>query len=257
MNLEQVFNFKKNNLLNIYCTAGYPNLKDLPTVLKALHEAEVDMVEIGIPYSDPLSDGPTIQASNSRALKNGITLKRIFDQLEQHPVPIAKIMMGYFNSVFQFGIERFCRRCQEVGVSAVILPDLPLEIFIKKYKKTFDDFGLSMIFLITPETSEERIRQIDQLSTSFIYAVSQSGTTGKTQGLEFTRTFLGKIKNMNLKNPIMMGFSISQPEDLTLVHQYVNGAIIGSAFIRQIEKSTDLKKDITSFIQHITQKQFA
>lgn len=251
MTLPEKLSRKKQNLLNIYCTAGYPKLNDLPTIIRALHEAGADMVEIGIPFSDPLADGPTIQKSNGIALENGITLELIFAQLEQAEKAIPKIMMGYFNSVLQFGLERFCQRCQEVGVSGVILPDLPIELYELGYKNLFEQYGLSMIFLITPQTSIERIKKIDALSSTFIYAVSSSSTTGKTTGLGSANAYLEGLKSLPIKHPILVGFNISKPEDLNLVYEHTNGGIIGSAFIKHLQGKTDIASATKSFINYI------
>jgi len=251
MRLLELFKHVQKPLLNIYFSAGFPQLDSLPVLLESLESAGADMVEIGIPYSDPLSDGPTIQHSNSTALENGITLEFIFQQLETSSTSIPKIMMGYFNSILRFGVESFCRRCSETGISGIILPDLPLEIYQKKYQKTFKKYGLSFILLITPETSTERIRYIDQHSTSFIYAVSSAGTTGTKKGIQGAEKYLEKIKSMNLKTPVMVGFNISKPEDFKFASKYTRGGIIGSAFIKHIENSNNLSKDTHQFINYI------
>lgn len=251
MTLQQLFQQKQNRLLNIYFSAGFPQIDSLPLIIQSLEKAGVDMVEIGIPYSDPLSDGPTIQQSNSVALKNGISLELIFDQLAETSSQIPKIIMGYFNSVFQFGMRRFCERCVQTGISGVILPDLPLDIWEKQYQSLFEEFGLSAIFLISPETSEERIRLIDQKTTSFIYAVSSAGTTGTKQGILGAENYLKRIQSMKLKNPVLTGFNIASPDDFQFASQYTNGGIIGSAFIRHIQNSKDLARDIQEFIHYI------
>jgi len=251
MKLQELLNHKKHNLLNIYFSAGFPQLNSLPEIIRALEKSGVDMVEIGIPYSDPLSDGPTIQESNSIALKNGISLELIFEQLESFESQIPKIMMGYYNSVFQFGMERFCKKCAQTGVSGVILPDLPLDIWESKYKMTFEEFGLSAIFLITPETSEDRIRKIDDKTSSFIYAVSSAGTTGTKKGILGAEDYLKRIQSLNLKSPVLVGFNIGSPEDFNFACKYSNGGIIGSAFIKHIKESNQLTQDISQFINYI------
>lgn len=251
MTIQNLFIDKKEPLLNIYFTAGFPSLGSMPQILEALEEAGVDMVEIGMPYSDPLSDGPTIQNSDSIAIKNGITTDLIFDQLENCSSKLPKIMMGYFNTVYQYQIEKFCQKCNALGISGVILPDLPIEIYQEKYQALFDKYGIAMIFLITPETSESRIRYIDHCSTAFIYVVSSSSTTGKEIGIQSAKTYLSKLKAMNLKSPLLVGFNISTKEDFDFASSYTAGGIIGSAFIKAIKGSADLKTDIQTFIQSI------
>jgi tryptophan synthase alpha chain len=254
MMIQELFKNNKERLLNIYFTAGFPELNSMPDILASLEAAGVDMVEIGMPYSDPLSDGPTIQDSNSIALKNGITTDMIFDQLAECSSTIPKIMMGYFNAVYLYGFEKFCEQCEKNGVSGVILPDLPIDIYLEKYQAIFERYNLSNIFLITPETNAERIRFIDEHSTSFIYAVSSSSTTGKGTGIQSAQPYLEKIKAMNLKTPIMVGFNISTKEDFEFASTYAAGGIIGSAFIKHIKGSENLKKDTTTFI-HSVKKQ--
>jgi tryptophan synthase alpha chain len=249
--MNELFKNPKEPLLNIYFTAGFPQLNSMPQILEGLETAGVDMVEIGIPYSDPLSDGPTIQDSNSIAIKNGITTELIFDQLAECNSSIPKIMMGYYNAVYLYGVEKFCAQCKKNGVSAVILPDLPIDIYLDKYKPIFNKYGISVIFLITPETTEERIQFIDEHSTSFIYAVSSSSTTGKGTGIKSAQPYLEKLKAMNLNSPIMIGFNISTKEDFDFATTYDSGGIIGSAFIKHIKESKNLKQDTTSFIQSI------
>lgn len=251
MKLQELLKIKKENLLNIYFSAGFPHLNSLTEIIKSLEQSGVDMVEIGIPYSDPLSDGPTIQHSNSIALDNGISLELIFQQLENTPTNIPKILMGYYNSVFQFGMERFCQKCAETGVSGIILPDLPLDIWKPAYKSIFETYGLSTIFLITPETSIERIKKIDEETTSFIYAVSSAGTTGTKKGILGAELYLKKIQSLQLKNPVLVGFNIASPEDFKFACNFTNGGIIGSAFIKHIAKSQKLSESITDFIHYI------
>lgn len=251
MTIQEVFKNKGNSLLNIYFTAGFPQLNSMAEILTGLEEAGVDMVEIGMPYSDPLSDGPTIQDSNSVAIQNGITTDLIFEQLQKHPTSIPKIMMGYFNAVYLYGVEKFCEQCKKNGVTGVILPDLPLDIYLEKYKSTFDGHNISNIFLITPETPPERIRFIDSHSTSFIYAVSSSSTTGKGTGIQSAQSYLERLKSMKLKNPIMVGFNISTKADFDFATSYTAGGIIGSAFIKHISGSKNLKQDSINFIRKI------
>ncbi len=251
MTLQELVKNQKQPLLNIYLTAGFPKLDSMPEIIAGLEDAGVDMVEIGMPYSDPLSDGPIIQNSSSIALKNGITTNQIFEQLAQCNSTIPKIMMGYFNTVYLFGIKTFCQKCKSSGISSVILPDLPIDIYQEKYQTTFEHYGISAIFLITPETSEERIRYIDNCSTSFIYAVSSSSTTGKGTGIQSAKDYLARLQGMKLKTPLMVGFNISSKEDFNFASTYTAGGIIGSAFIKHIAKSKNLKKDTKDFIKSI------
>ncbi|MEZ4686010.1 MAG: tryptophan synthase subunit alpha [Bacteroidia bacterium] len=239
MRLTKLLNQKRKNLLSIYCTAGYPSRDVLPSILDALEEVGVDFVEVGIPYSDPLADGPTIQESSSIALQNGISIDLIFEQLASYDGNMPLVMMSYLNPVLQYGMERFLKRCVEAGVSGVILPDLPPEIYQKQYQELFEQTGISNIFLMSPQTSPERLRLIDSLSSSFIYAVSSASTTGKQQGLEESG-YLKGLKNLGLNHPVMVGFNISTAADLALVHRHAAGGIIGSAFIKEIARYSDL-----------------
>lgn len=250
MTLNKLFKLNKP-LLNIYFSAGYPHLDSLPEILVALEESGVDMVEIGMPYSDPLSDGPTIQNSSSEAIKNGISTDLIFDQIAKSKTSIPKIMMGYFNAVLQYGIERFCIQCKEHDIKNLILPDLPIDVYEEQYKSVFDTYGIAMVFLVTPQTSVERIHYIDSLGSAFIYVVSSSSTTGGSKGLQSAEEYLKRIKSMNLKTPLMIGFNISSNRDFKLACTYASGAIIGSAFIRHITGSTNLSSDINQFVQQI------
>jgi len=253
--LKTILSTKSNGLLNIYCTAGYPSLDDMPTIVNALHDAGADMVEIGMPYSDPIADGPTIQESNKIALENGITIERIFEQLEKCRPEIPKILMGYFNPVMQYGVEKFCARCAQTGVDGLILPDLPVEIYERQYKALFEAHGLSNIFLITPHTSVERIRKIDSLSSTFIYAVSSSSTTGKGDGLSSAADYLEGLKSLPVTHPLLVGFNISEPQDLSLVHEHAHGGIIGSAFIKFLKGKSDVAEASKDFVEYITAKQ--
>ena len=252
--LDQLFATKKKDILNIFFTAGHPNLENTKDIILSLEKAGVDLIEVGIPYSDPLADGPTIQASSMKALKNGMTVELLFDQVKaaraHTEVPI--ILMGNFNQVMQFGEERFFRKCKEVGVDGLILPDLPVYVFEDTYKKYFDELDLRMTFLITPQTSEERLRQIDTLTKGFIYMVSRSSITGAKSDITNQQlAYFNRVNDMQLKNPRLIGFGISNHATYATACQYSSGAIIGSAFIKALEKATDLDVAIQEFVEMI------
>lgn len=227
-------------LLSIYFTAGFPNLNDTVSILQALQENGVDMVEIGLPFSDPLADGPTIQASSTRALHNGMTSDKLFDQLKdiRKTIHIPLIIMGYFNPMMQYGVERFCQKCREIGIDGLIIPDLPVDVYEEDYKPLFEQYGLANIFLITPQTSEPRIRFIDSVSDGFIYMVSSASVTGAkgTFGAE-QKQYFERIAKLDLKNPQIVGFGISNCETFAQATQHAKGAIIGSAFIKFLEEN--------------------
>ena len=224
-------------LLSIYFTAGYPNIDDTVPIIQNLEKSGVDMIEIGLPFSDPLADGPTIQASSTQALKNGMTTELLFEQLKgiRKSVSIPLIIMGYFNPMLQYGIEAFCERCRDVGIDGLIIPDLPVDVYNEDYKATFEKYGLINVFLITPQTSDERIRYIDSVSDGFIYMVSSASTTGAKAGFGDEQTkYFERIANMNLNNPQIVGFGISNNETFTQATKYAKGAIIGSAFVKYL-----------------------
>jgi tryptophan synthase alpha chain len=230
---------ENKKLLSIYFTAGYPSLNDTATIIQDLEKAGVDMIEIGLPFSDPLADGPTIQASSTQALKNGMTTQKLFEQLKniRESVTIPLIAMGYFNPILQYGVEAFCKKCQEVGIDGLIIPDLPVAIYNEQYKVTFEKYGLVNVFLITPQTSVERINFIDEISNGFIYMVSSASVTGSQSGFGDEQTnYFKRIADMNLKNPQVVGFGISNNETFTQATRYAKGAIIGSAFIKHITR---------------------
>ncbi|MDY2587887.1 tryptophan synthase subunit alpha [Winogradskyella aquimaris] len=228
---------KDKKLLSIYFTAGYPNINDTVSIIQNLEKSGVDMIEIGLPFSDPLADGPTIQASSTAALKNGMTTEKLFEQIKdiRKSVAIPLIIMGYFNPVLQYGVEAFCKKCQEIGIDGLILPDLPADVYDTEYKTIFEKYGLINVFLITPQTPEERIRYIDSISNGFIYMVSSASTTGAQSGFGEEQThYFERISKMNLKNPQIVGFGISNNETFTQATTYTKGAIIGSAFIKHL-----------------------
>jgi tryptophan synthase alpha chain len=248
--LRSVFAQPKK-LLNVYFTAGFPQVDDTVRVAKALAEAGADLIEIGMPYSDPLADGPTIQQSSQRAIDNGMTLRRLFAQLAdlRAEVQVPLLLMGYLNPVLQFGFEAFCQQAAAVGIDGLILPDLPLREYEEEYRPVMQRHGLANIFLITPQTSEARIRQIDALSESFIYMVSSASTTGAKSGIsEAQIAYFERIVAMNLRSPCLIGFGISDHASFARACEYAQGAIIGSAFIKLLEKSQDLEGDIAQFV---------
>jgi len=251
MNIKELFSNKPVDLLNIYVTAGYPQLDSLKEIIPALSATKVDIIEVGIPYSDPLSDGPTIQKSNMKALDNGITLELIFEQLAGIDIEVPLVLMGYFNSIMQFGIESFAKNCERVGVSGLIIPDLPIEIYLRDYKEIFDRHMLSNIFLVTPNTTEDRLQMIDKHSSSFIYAVSSSSTTGNNKEVNSAETYLRKLNSKRLKTPFLVGFNIRNRENFEFVNQYASGGIIGSAFINYISQNNNLSEDCISFVKSI------
>lgn len=239
-------------LLSIYFTAGYPNLNNTVTIIENLEKNGVDMIEIGLPFSDPLADGPTIQASSTQALKNGMTTNVLFNQLKEirKTVSIPLIIMGYFNPMLQYGVEAFCKKCQDVGIDGLIIPDLPVDVYNEKYKTVFEKYGLINVFLITPQTSEKRINFIDSISNGFIYMVSSASVTGSNSGFGDEQTkYFKRIAKMNLKNPQIIGFGISDNETFSQATQHAKGAIIGSAFIKNLTKSGLSKID--DFIKSI------
>lgn len=222
-------------ILSIYFTAGYPSLNDTVKIIQDLEKNGVDMIEIGLPFSDPLADGPTIQASSTQALKNGMTTSLLFQQLKdiRKSVSIPLILMGYFNPVLQYGVEEFCKKCQEIGIDGLILPDLPLDVYQEDYETIFKKYGLVNVFLITPQTSDARIRQIDAASDGFIYMVSSASVTGSQDGFGNNQeTYFERIADMKLKNPQVVGFGINNSETFLQATKQAKGAIIGSAFIK-------------------------
>lgn len=252
--INKLFETKNQDILSVYFTAGFPSLNNTVEIIQELEKNGVDLIEIGIPFSDPTADGPTIQKSSETALKNGMSLNLLFEQLQgiRKTVKIPLILMGYINPVYQYGIERFCEKCDEIGIDGTILPDLPLDEYETEYKTFFDKNKLHNILLITPQTSEERIRQIDDLSGGFIYMVSSASTTGAGKKVEdFHKDYFEKIQQMQLKNPRLIGFGISDKATFSNACSYASGAIIGSAFVNAVAHSKDMKKDIADFVKSI------
>lgn len=243
---------KKQNLITIYTTAGYPNLTDTPTVLKQLQKNNVDIIEVGIPYSDPLADGPTIQATSEKALVNGMKLNVLFDQLKsiKEEIHTPLVLMGYYNQLIKYGVEAFLQQCQESGVSGLILPDMPFQIYLDQHQALFEKYEQRVIFLITPQTPADRIKAINDATSGFVYVVSNSATTGSTEA-NYNEEFLAGLKTLGLTKPYQIGFGISTKQDVEKAWKYANGAIIGSAFLRAIENSTAIEQSVDDFIQSI------
>lgn len=224
-------------ILSIYFTAGYPKLDDTVQIIQELEGSGVDLIEIGLPFSDPLADGPTIQQSSTTALHNGMTTEVLFEQLKniRESVSIPLIIMGYFNPMLQYGVDKFCQKCKEIGIDGLIIPDLPVDVYHEEYQPIFEKYGLINVFLITPQTSDERIRFIDSVSKGFIYMVSSASVTGTKEGFgKEQRDYFKRMAQMNLKNPQIVGFGISNSETFKEATSLAKGAIIGSAFIKNL-----------------------
>lgn len=231
---------ENKKILSIYFSAGYPSLTDTVQIIQDLEKNGVDMIEIGLPFSDPLADGPTIQESSTQALHNGMTTQVLFDQLKdiRKTVSIPLIIMGYFNPMLQYGIENFCKKCAEIGIDGLIIPDLPVDVYADEYKTTFEKYGLKNIFLITPQTSDERIHFIDSVSDGFIYMVSSASVTGSQSGFgSIQENYFKRISEMDLKNPQVIGFGISNKATFDQATLFAKGAIIGSAFITNLTEN--------------------
>jgi tryptophan synthase alpha chain len=252
--IEQLFQRKDKNVLNIYFTAGYPGLNDTEDIILSLEKAGVDLVEVGMPYSDPLADGPTIQESGTAALDNGMTLHLLFEQLAavRKKTEMPLIMMGYFNQVMQYGEKAFFEKVAEVGVDGLILPDLPLFEYENHYKDLVESLGLAVSFLITPQTEPERIRKIDDLTHGFIYMVSSSSITGAKSEITDTQiAYFNRINDMQLKNKRLIGFGISNHETFETACKYANGAIIGSAYIKALKQHPNVAECTAEFVTGI------
>jgi tryptophan synthase alpha chain len=249
--INQTLNQDKK-LLSIYFTAGFPQLEDTVPILEQLQEAGVDMIELGLPFSDPLADGPTIQESSTQALRNGMTTDKLFTQLEgiRDHIHAPLIVMGYFNPMMQYGVERFCKRCQEVGIDGLIIPDLPADVYHEQYQSLFKQYGLLNMFLITPQTPDERIRYIDQVSEGFIYMVSSAATTGAQGSFGDTQQhYFQRIADMKLQSKLLVGFGISNAETYQAAVAHSQGAIIGSAFIKHLEANGN--QSVQEFVKTI------
>jgi tryptophan synthase alpha chain len=254
--IQDIFKASQKPVLNVYFTAGYPTIDSTLTIMDLLASAGVEIIEIGMPYSDPLADGPVIQESSSKAIANGMSIELLFKQLKacRENTTLTKtgiVLMGYMNPVLQYGFKRFCQDAASVGVDGLILPDLPAYEFENEYGAIIKECGLDFIFLITPETSVERIRQLDQLSSGFLYAVSSSATTGGNTSFDHVAVYLQKLQSLQLKNPIMVGFGIKDKKSFDEVSNYAQGAIIGTAFIKALSNGESLNSIIPSFVKSV------
>lgn len=252
--INKLFQSKKERILSVYFTAGYPNLDDTVPVIQELEKNGVDLIEIGMPFSDPVADGPVIQHSSLIALRNGMSIRKLFDQLKdiRQSVDIPLILMGYINPVLQFGVEAFCQKCKEIGIDGLIIPDLPMDVYEEAFKTIFKANNLHNIFLITPQTSEGRLRKIDEVSTGFIYMVSGNATTGaKTSVSDFQKEYFERVNSIELKNPRLIGFGISNAETYENACRYASGAIIGSAFVKALEVDESIEMKVSQFVKAI------
>jgi tryptophan synthase alpha chain len=250
--INHLFATKQKNIVSIYFTAGHPRPNTAKDIILALEKNGIDMIEIGMPFSDPLADGPTIQHSSEQALEEGMTVKKLLSEIKdiRQEVKIPLLLMGYFNTVLKYGVEAFCADVSAIGIDGVILPDLPLEVYEAEYKDIFEKYNIIPVFLITPQTPAERIRQTEKLSKGFIYTVSTAATTGTQVGYaQETMDYFKRIADMKLNVPTVVGFGISNPETLAQASQYSNGGIIGSAFVKAIGQGQDLEKDIADFVK--------
>lgn len=251
--INDLFKKKNEKVLNIYCTAGYPQPDSTLKVMKALQDSGADIIELGMPYSDPLADGPVIQASGTIAIANGMTIKKLFGQLKdfREKIHLPVILMGYMNPVLQYGFEKFCSDAASVGIDGLILPDLPEYEFETGYGAIIKRYGLDFIFLVTPETSDERIKKLDELSTGFLYAVSSSSTTGSDKNMTDVNHYLQKLKSLQLHNSILVGFGIKDKQTFEAACRYANGAIIGSAFVKALEGSKNEEQSVKQFLKSV------
>ncbi len=251
--INELFEKKNVRVLNVYCTAGYPQLNSTLEVMTALQENGADLIELGMPYSDPLADGPVIQHSSTIALANGMTIKTLFEQLKdfRKTINVPLVLMGYMNPVLQYGFEQFCKDAAAVGVDGLILPDLPEYEFETEYGAIIKANGLDFIFLVTPETSDERIKKLDSLSTGFLYAVSSSSTTGSDKNMTDVNAYLQKLKTLRLKNPVLVGFGIKDKQTFDTACNNANGAIIGTAYIKALEGTNDVTGTTKRFLSGV------
>jgi tryptophan synthase alpha chain len=255
--INKLFQDKKERILSVYFTAGFPELNDTTTIIHELVKNGVDLIEIGMPFSDPVADGPVIQHSSLVSLLNGMSVRKLFEQLKdiRKTVDIPLILMGYVNPVLQFGVEAFCQKCNEMGIDGLIIPDLPMDVYQEEFKGIFEANNLHNIFLITPQTSDERLKRIDEASSGFIYMVSSNSTTGaKSTVSDFQRDYFERIQSKNLKNPRLIGFGISNAETFENACRFASGAIIGSAFVKALEGPGTIAEKVSGFINSIATK---
>ena len=251
--LTALFERKKDSVLNIYCTAGFPKLESTLEVMQSLERNGADIIELGMPYSDPLADGPVIQQSGNTSLQNGMSIEKLFSQLDgfRSSISLPVILMGYLNPLLQFGFERFCASAKHVGIDGLIIPDLPQPEFEREYKNMVKAAGLDFVFLVTPETSAERIRALDASSTGFLYAVSSSSLTGSNKNFDDANAYLRRLKDMNLNNPVLVGFGVRDRPSFQSASKHVNGAIIGSAYIQAIANASSVDDATSVFLRSI------
>jgi len=251
--LSTLFDHQKSNVLNVYCTAGFPHLHSTLEVMQSLQKNGANIIELGMPYSDPLADGEVIQQSSHIALENGMTISTLFEQLKEmrNTIHIPVVLMGYLNPILQYGIEAFCQKAREVGIDGFILPDVPLIEFENQYQALFHKYGLDFIFLVTPETKEDRVLKLDSLSSGFLYAVSSSATTGKDTDFNKVAEYLQKLQALSLKNPLLVGFGIKDKASFDAVNQYAQGAIIGSAYIKELSKGNSIEVTTETFLKQV------
>ncbi|MBL7739971.1 MAG: tryptophan synthase subunit alpha [Chitinophagaceae bacterium] len=251
--ISELFARKKERVLNVYCTAGFPQVDSTVKVMKALQAHGADLIELGMPYSDPLADGPVIQHSSSIAIAGGMTIAKLFEQLKEFrkEIRLPVVLMGYMNPVLQYGFEKFCSDAAAVGIDGLILPDLPIYEFETEYGAIIKKHGLDFIFLVTPETSVERIKKLDGLSSGFLYAVSSSSTTGSNKNIGDTEQYLQQLKGLGLRNPVLVGFGIKDKASFDAASKHANGAIIGSAFIKALETNPSVENSVKAFMDSI------
>ena len=258
--IKKLFNRKRDKIFSVYCTAGFPLLDDTLNVMRALQENGADMIELGMPYSDPLADGPVIQHSSTVALRNGMTIKKLFEQLKNFRRTVANggigdnmpvLLMGYMNPILQYGFEKFCSDAAAVGIDGLILPDLPEYEYEMEYGAIIKKYELDFVFLVTPETNETRMKKLDELSSGFLYAVSSSSTTGQDKNMNDVKAYLQKIKNLKLKNPVLVGFGIKDRQTFEAACENANGAVIGTAFVRALEGPGNVEESTKSFLSSI------
>lgn len=251
--IEELFNHKSKDILNVYCTAGYPQIDSTLEVMQALQTHGADLIELGMPYSDPVADGPVIQESSAKAIENGMTISKLFDQLKdmRSTIHLPVLLMGYMNPVLQYNFERFCAKAAEVGIDGLILPDLPIYEYETEYSEIIKRHNLYLVFLVTPETKQDRLTKIDELSTGFIYAVSSSSTTGANKDINDQQSYFQKLNDMKLKNPVLVGFGIKDKQTFDVACKYTNGAIIGTAYINALDNGRDINTATKVFLSSI------